>query len=102
MTLTKAELSERLYEKTNFNKVDAKAFVEHFFERIKVALEQGESVKLSGFGNFEVRRKKERPGRNPKTGMEVLITARKVVTFKAGQKLKAHILACLSGRSAAW
>lgn len=102
MTLTKAELSTWLYEKSNFNKMDAKTFAEHFFDQIKVALEHGESVKLSGFGNFEVRRKKERPGRNPKTGLEVPIKARKVVTFKPGQKLKAHVLACLSGRSAAW
>lgn len=96
MALTKAELSEELYE-LGFNKSNSKAFVEHFFDEIKMALARGESVKLSGFGNFDVRSKGERPGRNPKTGAEVPITARKVVTFRAGQKLRARVLACKIG-----
>lgn len=96
MALTKAELSEGLYEELGFNKTDAKTFVEHFFGEIKVALSRGESVKLSGFGNFELRKKGERPGRNPKTGVAVPITARRVVTFRPGQKLKARVLSCSS------
>jgi len=88
MTLTKAELSEVLFEKVGLNKQEAKEFVEEFFEEIRVALERGESVKLSGFGNFNLRDKPSRPGRNPKTGQEVAIDARRVVTFHASHKLK--------------
>ena len=88
MTLTKAELSEVLFEKVGLNKQEAKDFVEEFFEEIRVALERGESVKLSGFGNFILRDKTSRPGRNPKTGQEVEIAARRVVTFHASHKLK--------------
>lgn len=65
--------------------------VEMFFEEVRAALEAGENVKLSGFGNFELRDKSERPGRNPKTGEEIPITARRVVTFRPGQKLKARV-----------
>ena len=88
MTLTKAELSEVLFEKVGLNKQEAKEFVEEFFEEIRVALERGEPVKLSGFGNFNLRDKPSRPGRNPKTGQEVAIDARRVVTFHASHKLK--------------
>ncbi|GAO35151.1 integration host factor subunit alpha [Sulfuricella sp. T08] len=88
MTLTKAELADMLFEKVGLNKREAKDMVESFFEEIRVSLEQGEGVKLSGFGNFELRDKPERPGRNPKTGEEIPITARRVVTFHASQKLK--------------
>ena len=88
MTLTKAELSEVLFEKVGLNKQEAKEFVEEFFEEIRLALEGGESVKLSGFGNFNLRDKPSRPGRNPKTGREVAIDARRVVTFHASHKLK--------------
>ena len=91
MTLTKAELSEILFEQVGLNKSEAKEMVEAFFEEIRTALEQGENVKLSGFGNFELRTKSERPGRNPKTGEEVDISARRVVTFKPGQKLRARV-----------
>lgn len=90
-TLTKAKLSERLFETLGLNKREAKELVEVFFEEIRVALERGEFVKLSGFGNFDLRDKNPRPGRNPKTGEEVLITARRVVTFRAGQKLKSRV-----------
>jgi integration host factor subunit alpha len=65
--------------------------VEIFFEKIRLALENGEQVKLSGFGNFDLREKKQRPGRNPKTGEEIPISARRVVTFRPGQKLKAKV-----------
>ena len=89
MALTKAELAEVLFDKYGISKQDAKVLVEDFFEEIRVALEKGEQVKLSGFGNFELRTKNQRPGRNPKTGEEIPISARRVVTFKPGQKLKA-------------
>lgn len=88
MTLTKAELADMLFEKVGLNKREAKDMVESFFEEIRVSLEKGDGVKLSGFGNFELRDKPERPGRNPKTGEEIPITARRVVTFHASQKLK--------------
>ena len=91
MALTKADMTEQLYEELGFNKREAQELVEMFFEEIRTALEQGDQVKLSGFGNFELRDKNERPGRNPKTGEEIPITARRVVTFRPGQKLKARV-----------
>ncbi|QCI22589.1 integration host factor subunit alpha [Buchnera aphidicola] len=91
MVLTKAEISENLFEKLQLTKKDSKRFVEFFFEEVKKSLEKGEDVKLSGFGNFQIKHKKARPGRNPKTGETFLVTARRVVTFKAGQKLKGKI-----------
>lgn len=91
MALTKAELVEKLLDELGLNKRDAKVLVDQFFEEIKNALEVGKAVKLSGFGNFDLRDKKQRPGRNPKTGEEIPITARRVVTFKPGQKLKAKV-----------
>ena len=89
--LTKAEMAERLYEELGLNKREAKELVELFFEEIRQALEHNEQVKLSGFGNFDLRDKRQRPGRNPKTGEEIPITARRVVTFRAGQKLKTDL-----------
>ena len=91
MTLTKAELADLLFEKVGFNKREAKDMVESFFEEVRTALESGNGVKLSGFGNFQLRDKPQRPGRNPKTGEEIPITARRVVTFHASQKLKAMV-----------
>ena len=91
MTLTKANLSELLFEKVGINKREAKDIVESFFEEIRVSLEKGENIKLSGFGNFQIRNKPQRPGRNPKTGEEIPILARKVVTFHASQKLKTAV-----------
>jgi integration host factor subunit alpha len=91
MTLTKAELSDLLFEKVGLNKREAKDLVETFFEEIRTALEKGDSVKLSGFGNFQLREKPQRPGRNPKTGEEIPISARRVVTFHASQKLKSLV-----------
>ncbi|MGM0905544.1 MAG: integration host factor subunit alpha [Pseudomonadota bacterium] len=91
MALTKAELAEVLFDKYGISKQDAKVLVEDFFEEIRVALEKGEQVKLSGFGNFELRTKNQRPGRNPKTGEEIPILARRVVTFKPGQKFKSRV-----------
>ncbi|MGH1484669.1 MAG: integration host factor subunit alpha [Cellvibrionaceae bacterium] len=89
--LTKAELAEKLYEDLGLNKREAKELVELFFEEIRSSLEHNEQVKLSGFGNFDLRDKKQRPGRNPKTGEEIPISARRVVTFRPGQKLKARV-----------
>ena len=89
--LTKADLVERLFDQLGLNKREAKEVVELFFEEISRSLEDNVQVKLSGFGNFELKEKKERPGRNPKTGEDVPISARRVVTFHAGQKLKARV-----------
>ena len=91
MALTKADMADYLFEQLGLNKREAKDMVELFFEEIRVALENGEQVKLSGFGNFDLREKKQRPGRNPKTGEEIPITARRVVTFRPGQKLKERV-----------
>lgn len=91
MALTKAEMAEQLFEQLGLNKREAKDIVEMFFEQVRSALEDGEQVKLSGFGNFDLREKKQRPGRNPKTGEEIPISARRVVTFRPGQKLKARV-----------
>jgi integration host factor subunit alpha len=91
MTLTKADLADLLFEQVGLNKREAKDMVEAFFEEVRTALEAGDSVKLSGFGNFELRKKSERPGRNPKTGEEIPITARRVVTFHASQELKGKV-----------
>jgi len=90
-TLTKAELAEMLFDRVGLNKREAKDMVETFFDEIRDALERGDCVKLSGFGNFQLRDKPQRPGRNPKTGEEIPISARRVVTFHSSQKLKALI-----------
>ena len=89
--LTKADIAEKLFEDLGLNKREAKEIVEAFFEEIRTALESSEQVKLSGFGNFDLRDKRQRPGRNPKTGEEIPIKARRVVTFRPGQKLKARV-----------
>ena len=91
MALTKADMAERLFEDLGLNKREAKELVEAFFEEIRASLELGQQVKLSGFGNFDLRNKNQRPGRNPKTGEEIPISARRVVTFRPGQKLKARV-----------
>ena len=89
--LTKAELADILFERVGLAKRESKELVDAFFAEIEDALERGETVKLSGFGNFELRDKPQRPGRNPKTGQEIPITARRVVTFHASQKLKSEV-----------
>jgi integration host factor subunit alpha len=91
MALTKADMAEELFDELGLNKREAKEMVEMFFEKVRAAMEDGEQVKLSGFGNFDLREKKERPGRNPKTGEEIPICARRVVTFRPGQKLKTRV-----------
>lgn len=98
-TLTKAELADLLSEKVGLNKREAKDMAESFFEEIRLQLEKGESVKLSGFGNFQLRDKPQRPGRNPKTGEEIPITARRVVTFHPSQKLKSMVEKTYHGKS---
>lgn len=89
--LTKADLSEHLNDVVGLNKREAKELVELLFEELRGALIHGDPVRLSGFGNFELRDKNERPGRNPKTGEEVPVSARRVVTFRAGQKLRSQV-----------
>lgn len=91
ITLTKADMVEHLFEEVGLNKREAKDLVEMFFEEVRDALETGKNVKLSGFGNFMLRDKTQRPGRNPKTGEEIPVTARRVVTFRPGQKLKQRV-----------
>ena len=100
MALTKAEMAERLYEDVGLNKREAKDFVDAFFDVLRESLQQGRQVKLSGFGNFDLRRKNQRPGRNPKTGEEIPITARTVVTFRPGQKLQERVEAYSGGARA--
>ena len=89
--LTKAEMADQLFEELGLNKREAKEIVEAFFEEIRLSVESNEQVKISGFGNFDLRDKRSRPGRNPKTGQDIPISARRVVTFKPGQKLKARV-----------
>ncbi len=89
--LTKAQMADRLFDELGLNKREAKEIVELFFDEVRQTLERNDHVKLSGFGNFELREKSERPGRNPKTGQEIPITARRVVTFRPGQKLKLRV-----------
>lgn len=91
MALTKADMAEKLFDDLGLNKREAKELVEAFFEEVRASLELGQQVKLSGFGNFDLRDKSTRPGRNPKTGEEIPICARRVVTFRPGQKLKARV-----------
>ncbi|MHB1947443.1 MAG: integration host factor subunit alpha [Gammaproteobacteria bacterium] len=91
MALTKAEMAEHLFDGIGLTKREAKELVELFFNKVSAALESGQQVKLSGFGNFELHDKNERPGRNPKTGEEIPVSARRVVTFRSGQKLRARV-----------
>lgn len=89
--LTKAVIAEKLFGEVGLNKNEAKKLVDQFFEEIRLSLENGQNIKLSGFGNFCLRDKNARPGRNPKTGEEVPVSARRVVTFRPGQKLKGKV-----------
>lgn len=91
MAVTKIELSAALAKQCGFDKKSAKNFIDGFFEEIRRTLASGEEVKLSGFGNFTVRDKKARPGRNPKTGENVPVSARRVVIFKAGLKMRGRV-----------
>ena len=98
MTLTKAEIVDQILNNVELSQQEAKDFVDAFYEEIAYSLEQGQDVKLSGFGNFTLHDKSARPGRNPKTGEEVLIAPRRVVTFKSGQKMKSEIQQTLSNK----
>ena len=91
MTITKDSLVEMVHNEIGLNKREAKELIESFFEQIKKSLEDGNDIKLSGFGNFNLRDKAPRPGRNPKTGEDVTISSRRVVTFKSGLKLKSKL-----------
>jgi len=86
--MTKGDIVERIYDKVGFSKKEANDVVESIFEIIKLRLGQGQKVKISGFGNFVVNQKRPRKGRNPQTGDEITISARRVLTFKASQVLK--------------
>src|SRR5213080_2438994 len=88
MTMTKADIVERIYEKVGFSKKEATEVVESIFELVKERLEEGEKVKISGFGNFVINAKRPRKGRNPQTGEEIVISGRRVLSFKASQVLK--------------
>ncbi len=91
MGLTRADMAESLFNEIGLNKKEARELVDLYFQELISSLAVGEQVKLAGFGNFDLRDKNERPGRNPKTGEKVPITARRVVTFRPGQKLRARV-----------
>ncbi len=91
MALTRADMAESLFNKLGLNKKEARELVDLFFEELEASLADGEQVRLSGFGNFDLRDKKERPGRNPRTGEKIPVSARRVVTFRPGNKLKARV-----------
>ncbi len=91
MALTQADMAESLFNELGLNKREARELVDLCFEELKASLAVGEPVKLSGFGNFDLRDKKERPGRNPRTGEKIPVAARRVVTFRPGQKLQARV-----------
>ena len=91
MALTRVNMAESLFNELGLSRTEARELLEVFFEELAASLAVGKQVKLSGFGNFDLRDKDERPGRNPRTGEKVTIPARRVVTFKAGQKLKARM-----------
>ena len=90
-TMTKADIVEKVYEKIGFSKKESAELVELVFRKLKESLERGEKVKISGFGNFLVREKRERIGRNPQTGDQIKISARRVLTFRPSQVLKAML-----------
>ena len=91
MALTRADMAESLFNELGLNRKEARELIDLFFEELVATLTAGEQVRLSGFGNFDLRDKVARPGRNPKTGEKIPITARRVVTFRPGQKLKARV-----------
>jgi integration host factor subunit alpha len=91
VAMTKADIVEKIYEKVGISKKESAELVEQVFDLIKVTLEAGEKIKIAGFGNFIVKEKADRRGRNPQTGDEIVISARKILTFKPSQVLKAEI-----------
>ena len=98
MAMTKADIVEALYEKVGFSKKEAADLVELVFDQIKGTLAKGEKIKISGFGNFVVREKRSRIGRNPQTGESIEISARRVLTFRPSQVLRAEVNASLEGK----
>ncbi len=98
MALTKADMAESLFNELGLNKIEARELVNSYFEELIASLAVGEQIKLSGFGNFALRDKNERPGRNPKTGETIPVAARRVVTFRAGYKLRARVEAYSGAR----
>lgn len=98
MAMTKADIVEALYEKVGFSKKEAADLVELVFDTIKSTLSQGQKIKISGFGNFVVREKRSRVGRNPQTGQSIEISARRVLTFRPSQVLRAEVNASLEGK----
>ena len=99
-TLTKSEMMNHLMDNLGLTRQQSRAFVETFFRELSDSLIAGQQVKLSGFGNFDIKDKSQRPGRNPKTGELVDVTARRVVTFKGGQKMRRSVEMSLFGASA--
>lgn len=98
MAMTKADIVEALYEKVGFSKKEAADLVELVFDSLKDTLAHGQKIKISGFGNFVVREKKSRVGRNPQTGQSIEISARKVLTFRPSQVLRSEVNTALEGR----
>lgn len=98
--LTKAQLSDLLFDQVGLNKRESKDLVDAFFELLAQGLMEGKDVKITGFGNFQIREKSPRPGRNPRTGEEVPIAARRVVTFHPSTKLKEQVQASVRQGSA--
>lgn len=98
MAMTKADIVEALYEKVGFSKKEAADLVELVFDQIKTTLSKGEKIKISGFGNFVVREKRSRVGRNPQTGQSIEISARRVLTFRPSQVLRAEVNSSLEGK----
>ncbi len=91
MGMTRADMAESLFNEMGLNRKEARELIDSYFEELIASLAVGEQVRLSGFGNFDLRDKVARPGRNPKTGEEIPITARRVVTFRPGHKLKVRV-----------
>ncbi len=98
MAMTKADIVESLYQKVGFSKKEAADLVELVFDSLKATLSQGQKIKISGFGNFVVREKRSRVGRNPQTGQSIEISARKVLTFRPSQVLRAEVNSSLEGK----
>jgi integration host factor subunit alpha len=98
VALTKADLVDTIHEKIGFSKKEAADMVELIFDTIKGALTEGDKIKISGFGNFVVREKRSRTGRNPQTGQAIEISARRVLTFKPSQVLRAEVNDTLQGK----
>lgn len=98
MAMTKADLVESIYEKIGFSKKEAADLVELVFDTLKGEISKGQKIKISGFGNFVVREKRSRVGRNPQTGESIEISARRVLTFRPSQVLRSEVNSALEGK----